>query len=144
MFEESKYCSDVVKKHFNKELVTAKGDNENFQNSNKCWICDNDYINIKVKISDHCHMTGKYRGSAYRNCNHKIPIVFHNVKKYDSHLLMHNLGKFNLKTSIIPNELERYTSLTINDKLSFVDNFQFLRFSLDRLVKNLKKMILSI
>ena len=52
---------------------------------------------------------------------------------------MHDLGKFNLKTSIIPNELERYTSLTINDKLSFVDSFQFLRSSLDSLVKNLKE-----
>ena len=52
---------------------------------------------------------------------------------------MHKLGKFNLKTSVIPNELERYTSLTINDKLSFVDSFQFLRSSLDSLVKNLKE-----
>ena len=52
---------------------------------------------------------------------------------------MHELGKFNLKTSVIPNELERYTSLTINDKLSFVDSFQFLRSSLDSLVKNLKE-----
>ena len=52
---------------------------------------------------------------------------------------MHELGKFNLKTSVIPNELERYTSLTINDKLSFVDSFQFLRSSLDNLVKNLKE-----
>ena len=139
MFEESKYWSDVMKKHLNKELVTTKGGNENFQNSNKCWICDHDYINTKVKMRDHCHITGKCRGSAYWNCNHKIPIVFHNLKKYDSHLLMHELGKFNLKTSVIPNELERYTSLTINDKLSFVDSFQFLRSSLDSLVKNLKE-----
>ena len=30
-------------------------------------------------------------------------------------------------------------SLTINNKLSFIDCFQFLRFSLDNLVKNLGK-----
>ena len=28
MIEESKYCSDVMKKHFNKELVMTKEDNE--------------------------------------------------------------------------------------------------------------------
>ena len=30
MIEESKYCSDVMKKHFNKELVMTKEDNEDF------------------------------------------------------------------------------------------------------------------
>ena len=28
MIKESKYCSDVMKKHFNKELVMTKNDNE--------------------------------------------------------------------------------------------------------------------
>ena len=30
-----------MKKHFNKELVMAKEDDEDFENSTKCWICDN-------------------------------------------------------------------------------------------------------
>ena len=33
MIEESKYCSDVMKNHFNKILVMTKGDNEDFHNS---------------------------------------------------------------------------------------------------------------
>ena len=37
--------------------------------------------------------------------NHKIPVVFHNLKNYDSHLIMQELGKFNLKINVIPNEL---------------------------------------
>ena len=91
-----------MKKHFNKELVISKEDNEDFKNSTKCWICDNDYIDTDVK------MTGKYRGSAHSDCNfnlklnHKIPIVFHNLKNYDSHLIMQELRKFNLKVSVIP------------------------------------------
>ena len=40
MIEESKYCSDMMKKHFNKELVMTKKDN--------------------VRVRDHCHITGKY------------------------------------------------------------------------------------
>ena len=50
MNEESKYYSDVMKKLFNKELVMNKEDNEDFENSTKCWICDNDYIDGDVKV----------------------------------------------------------------------------------------------
>ena len=32
MIEESKYCSEVMKKRFNKELVMTKEDNEYFEN----------------------------------------------------------------------------------------------------------------
>ena len=61
MIEESKYCSDVMKKHFNKKLVVTKEDNGNFKHSIKCWICDNDYVDNDVKVRDRCHITGKYR-----------------------------------------------------------------------------------
>ena len=52
---------------------------------------------------------------------------------------MQELGKFNLKINVIPNGLEKYMSFTINNKLSFIDSFQFLSSSLDSLVKNLGK-----
>ena len=57
------------KKHFNRKLVMTKGDNEDFKNSTEWWICDNDYVDNDVKVRDHCHITGKYRGSAHRDCN---------------------------------------------------------------------------
>ena len=50
----------------------AKEDNEDFKNSTKCWICDNDYVDNDVKITDYCHVTGKYRTSAHRDCNISI------------------------------------------------------------------------
>ena len=49
------------------------------------------------------------------------------------------LGKFNLKINAIPNRLEEYMNFIINNKLSFIDSFQFLSSSLDSLVKNLGK-----
>ena len=85
MIEESKYCSD--KKHFNKKLVTIKKDNEDFGNLTKYWICDNVHIDNDVKVRDLWRITGKYRDSPHRDCNinvklnHKIPVVFHNLKK---------------------------------------------------------------
>ena len=144
--EESKYCSEVIKKHFKKELATTKGDNEDLKNSTECWIFDNDYIDNDVNVRDHGHITGKYRVTARIDCNinlkinHKIPAVFHNLKKYDSHHIIEELGKFIFKITVIPNGLEKYISFTINNKLSFIDGFQFLSSSL----KIQTKMILSI
>ena len=85
MIKESKYCNDVMKKHFNKKLAMTKKDYEDFENSNKCWISD--YIDGDVKVKGHCHITGKCGGSVHRDCNinvklnHKIPVVFHSLKK---------------------------------------------------------------
>ena len=65
--------------------------------------------------------------------------MFHDLKNYDSHLIMQELGKFNLKINAIPNGLEKYMGFTVNNKLGFIDSFQFLSSSLDSLVKNLTK-----
>ena len=75
-----------MKKHFNKELVMMKADNEFFKNSTKCCICDNTYVDGDVKVRDHFHITGKYRGLTHINCNinvklnHKISVVFTTLK----------------------------------------------------------------
>ena len=131
MVKESKYCSEVMKKHFNKEHVKIKEDSEDFKNSTKCWICNNDYIDNDIKVRDHCHITGKYRGSVHKGCNinlklnHKVPIIFHDLKGHDSYLIIQELGKFNLTINVLPNSLEKYMSFTINNNLSFIDSLQF-------------------
>ena len=61
--------------------------------------------------------------------NHKIPVILHSLKSYGLHLIMQELGKFNLKINVIPNGLEKYMSFSINNKLSFIDSFQFLSSS---------------
>ena len=43
VIEKSKYCSDVMKTNFNKLVITKV-----FENSSKCWICDDDYIDKNV------------------------------------------------------------------------------------------------
>ena len=115
MIKKSKYCTDIIKKHFNEELVKTKEDDEDFENSTKCLICANVYIDGNIKVRNHCHINGKYRGSAHRNSNikmslnYKIPIVFHILNNYDSHLNMQELkkGKFDFKINAIPNRLEK-------------------------------------
>ena len=110
-------------------------DNEDFENSTKCWRFDNDYIDNDLIVRDHFHITGNIRDCTHRDCNinvklnHKIPVVFHNLKNYNSHLIMQELGKFNLKINVMPNGLEKYMSFSINNKLSFIVSFQFLSSS---------------
>ena len=63
-----------MKENFNKELVMTKNGDEDFENSTKCCICDNVYVGCEVKVRDHCHITGKYRDSAHRDCNIKVKL----------------------------------------------------------------------
>ena len=49
-------------------------DNGHFINSTKCWICDNNCVKDDVKVRDHCHITGKYRGSTHKDCNIKVKL----------------------------------------------------------------------
>ena len=87
------------------------------------------YIDTDVKVRDFRQITGKYRGSAQGDCNinfklnHKISIQFHNLKCCYSHLIVLELGKFNLKVSIIPTGLETYVSFTFSNKLGFIESF---------------------
>ena len=93
-----------------------------FQQSNSCWICKKLFDNDEEKVIDHCHVTGKLRGTAHWDCNinfqltKKVPVIFHNLKGYDIHLIFSELDKFNVKISVIPNWLEKYMVFFLNKK----------------------------
>ena len=113
ILEEYKYCKKIMKKHFNKKLIMTEEEENFFQKSNSCWICRKLIDNDEEKVRDHCHVTGKFRGAAHQNCNvnfqlnKKVPVVFHNLRGYDSHLIFNELGKFDLKIKVIPNGFEK-------------------------------------
>ena len=77
-----------------KNLIMSTKDEERFQSSNKCWICDKLFDVGDDKVIDHCHVAEKYRGTAHWSCdsNHKLTkkiyVIFHNLRGYDSHLIM--------------------------------------------------------
>ena len=81
-----------MKKHFTKNLIMTAEQNEEVERSNICWICGR-LINSDEKVRDHCHITGKYRGEPHWNCNinlkinKNVPVIFHNLKGYDSHII---------------------------------------------------------
>ena len=114
ILKEYKYCKKVMNKHFNKNLIMSEEEEHLFQQSNSCWICKKLIDNDEEKVRDHCHVTGKFRGAAHWNCNinfqltKKVPVIFHNLRGYNSHLIFNELSKSDVKIDVIPNALEKY------------------------------------
>ena len=67
----------------------------------------------------------------------KVPVIFHNLRGYDSHLIFNELDKLDVKINVIPNGLERYMAFFLNKNLVFIDSMQFMNSNLNILVKSL-------
>ena len=122
------------------DMRMTRADWESHRTASRCHVCDKPLEGDSVK--DHCHITGKYRGAAHNACNLKlrlspktttIPVVFHNLRGYDSHLLMQAISKVEGRVSCIPNNTEKYISFSLG-QLRFIDSAQFLLAPLDKLV----------
>ena len=135
-------------------------DKEAFKKAEECHICEKKYTDKGVRVRDHCHITGKYRGSAHQECNLKlkikpdnikIPVIFHNLRGYDSHFIMQEIGEIvkkhtyknkkgeeiQMNINCIPNNMEKYMAFMLGNHLIVLDSFQFMSSSLDKLVSNL-------
>src|SRR5438093_11693823 len=92
---------------------------EEYDEATNCYICQENFTYDNKKVRDHCHVSGKYRGAACNFCNlqmkitYKIPVIFHNLRGYDSHMLIQELGKFQKGIKVIPNNMEKYMSFSI-------------------------------
>ena len=174
MFEELNNCQKIMRENFNKPLQMTNRDEEAFKKATHCHICERKYKPDdddpnKEPVRDHCHITRKYRGSAHKNCNLKlqistekikIPIIFHNLKGYDSHFIIQKLaelisdstrqegeqdsdspgqGQKPISIDVIPCNAKKYMAFYINNKLSFIDSFQFMNSSLEKLAGNLSE-----
>ena len=58
-----------MNKLFNKSLIMREQEEHLFQQSNSCWMYGKLIHNDDEKARDHCHMTGKFRGTAQWSCN---------------------------------------------------------------------------
>ena len=89
---------------------------------------------------------GTYLGAAHTICNlqyrlnpksWKLPVVIHNLKGYDGHLIVKALKSEFGKIRVIPQNLEKYLSLSVG-QLRFRDSFQFAPQGLEGLSKTLE------
>ena len=162
MLEEVKYCKKTMRKCFNKPLKMTKDDLDAFEKAKECHICNKQYTSEDIRVRDHCHITGKFRGSAHQECNLKltlnpdeikIPVIFHNLRGYDSHFIMQEIGAIvknhtfknkkgeekQMNINAIPNNMEKYMAFMLGKHLTFLDSFQFMSSSLDKLASNLPR-----
>ena len=175
LFLEVHNLKKVIRENFNKPLNLTQ-EEEEFQRSTNCWICNKKYKEDQKPVRDHCHITGKYRGSAHESCNLKlqisphnikIPVIIHNLKGYDSHLIMQYVGQIikdenekiaeenkriaqeneenkkntkfipKMELKVIAQNSEKYMAFYLGKHFIFLDSFQFMSSSLEKLAANL-------
>ena len=131
-------------KNFKKESAEYNGIQTTIDKATKAIASEKAKAN---KVWDHCHITGKFRGSAHRDCNLKlqiqdwktpIPVIFHNFRGYDSHLVCESVGwsANAIQIRVIAETFERYKSMKVG-QLKYIDSMQFMNSSLASLTKNL-------
>ena len=126
--EAKQLCEEDIAKP--KPMLFTATDSLSFANTTTCHICTEQLGDDKV--CDHCHITGNYRGAAHDECNlnyrinpksWKLPVVIHNLKGYDVHLVVKPLKSEFGKVTVIPQNLEKYLSLPVG-QLKCLDFFQ--------------------
>ena len=141
--EQAAYDAATTCHICDKTFVRAHCHNE-LENKTNCAICIEDLKN-DIKVRDHNHLDGRYRGPAHSHCNFQyrivpnkiqIPCFFHNLKHYDAHLLMSAAKPRHGKITCVPTTTEKYISFTIGDVV-FKDSYAFTQASLGSLVANL-------
>ena len=140
MMRETNHLIERLKTNI--PMIFTPQDEVEFNATHDCHICGQ-YLQANDKVRDHCHLTGKYRGAAHFKCNLAfryskfIPVFFHNLEGYDSHLIMQELGKYKeQRIGCIPKNMEKYISFNLGH-IRFLDSLNFMNESLARLVNNL-------
>ena len=99
-----------------------KKQQSDYDKAKYCYICKKVFTKHKnsIKVRDHDHYTGNYRGAAHSICNLRystqvdIPVVFHNGSNYDFNLIITELAKeFRSEMRCIPLNTNKYMSFSI-------------------------------
>ena len=154
-----------------KDMITLTNEEIKFyENQKQCHICKKGFFRNKkdkfkhIKVRDHCHYTGKFRGAAHSIWNlrfsvpKKISIIIHNRSTYDDDFIIKQLPeKFEGKFKCLGENTEEYITYSVpikkevandddhNDDddgkfyrwLSFVDSCRLMLGKLSDFVDNL-------
>ena len=134
MLSEVQYCQKIISTKFNKPLQMTDEDEQQYKAAEECHICGKKYKETDIRVRNHCHITGQYRGSAHQDCNLKlkispkeftIPVIFHNLRGYDSHFIMQEIGSIgksnNLSINCITKNMKKYMAFMLGKHLVFLE-----------------------
>ena len=125
VINQNERTKEIISSHFNKELIVTTQDEEIYNNSQICLIC-NEELNTD-NVRDHCHITGKFRGAAHNQRNlklkipKKLPIIFNDLEGYDGHIIFKELNNFDVYIDVAPKTIEKYMSIIVNRHITFID-----------------------
>jgi len=142
MLEEVKYCNETFESHFDKPMIFTSEDDQKFKSATKYHIFDHGFIVIDSIVRGHDHFFSFSGGQHTKNVTYffrftdKIPVIVHNLRGYDSNLRLQQIGKFEKSINIIPNNMEKYLAFFLEKQLKFIDSYQFMNSSLEKLAKN--------
>ena len=129
---------------------------QSYRSAQVCYLCKKPFTEKNYKVRDHCHVSGFYTGAAHNMCNLRrrqkrfLPVLFHNLRKYDMHHIMkHAIQNFSSwDISPIAQTSETFLALTCfvakDTIIRFVDSLQFISTSLDNAVKQLDRTELKL
>ena len=165
VMSESEAISEILSHQIPMSPMSTD-DSRRHRAATTCQNCNEPFTHENFKTRHHSHVTGDYIAAICRNCNlqlkpkrckttfndkpaYFLPIIFHNLKNYDSHFVIKHFQKqYTLRqkghkvtyddVKIIPLNGERFLQFQIGN-LKFLDSFQFLSTSLENLVSLLLK-----
>ena len=122
-------------------------DEKKYNDSLICGVCDLPFSEECKKSKSYDLMTGKYKEAVHFKCNVNyyinkyVPVVFHNLRGYDSHFIIKEAYTLsnklnNARFNVIPLSYEKFMSFDINH-LRFIDSYLFMAESLEKLIENL-------
>ena len=97
--DDDEKLKDILRHPIEKNL--SEEEEAKFQQATKCHICGKEATEEDAFVRDHDHLTGIFRNAAHNSCNLnyrikpdvlKIPIFFHGLKNYDSHLTLSHVN----------------------------------------------------
>jgi hypothetical protein len=148
LIEEGRKLNELLLKRL-EEFKKPRLNNDDllkFEKAEQCHFCKKAFTETNIKVRDHCHITGKFRGAAHQSCNLnvrtslKIPVFFHNGSGYDFKHFIRKLYKIDRNIKIISQTQEKYFSITArvegtNIQFEFKESLKFLLKSIDKSAK---------
>ena len=158
MRKESEEISAIIESANEPMLPLTDEERQQHDAAVTCFTCNGQFTVKNPKCHHHCHVTGRYLSPTCQSCNLQlkfkpakrdswkvknqqfIPVICHNTKSYDGHLILKYLKNEFIKSGVtaIASTMEKFISFQI-DSLRFIDSCQYLPASLDSLAANLKK-----